>query len=94
MNDKTATQAGEEKQERLASLRANITQEIFLGDGLFASYDGFQFKLRAPRGMMGDHEVFLEPSVMNGFEKYVDDTRKKMIEYNSIASGELSEEKK
>jgi hypothetical protein len=33
--------------------------ETYLGDGLFASWDGWQIRLRAPREN-GDHEVFLE----------------------------------
>ena len=35
------------------------THETYLGDGLYASFDGWQIKLRAPRDG-GDHEVFLE----------------------------------
>ena len=34
-------------------------QETYLGDGLYASFDGWQVKLRAPREN-GDHVVFLE----------------------------------
>ena len=34
-------------------------RETYLGDGLFASWDGWQVKLRAPREN-GDHVVFLE----------------------------------
>lgn len=37
--------------------------EHYLGDGLYASHDGFQIKLRAPR-VPADHEVFLEPQVL------------------------------
>jgi hypothetical protein len=33
--------------------------EVYLGDGLYASWDGWQVKLRAPREN-GDHVVFLE----------------------------------
>jgi hypothetical protein len=33
--------------------------ETYLGDGVFASWDGWQIRLRAPREN-GDHEVFLE----------------------------------
>ena len=40
-----------------------MSEELYLGDGLFASFDGWQIKLRAPRGTHGDHEVFLEPDV-------------------------------
>ncbi len=34
-------------------------REVYLGDGLFASWDGWQVKLRAPREG-GDHVVYLE----------------------------------
>jgi hypothetical protein len=37
-------------------------KERYLGDGLYASFDGFMFVLRAPRSD-GDHWVGLEPQV-------------------------------
>jgi hypothetical protein len=45
-------------------------REEYLGDGLYASFDGWQFRLRAPREE-GDHIVFLDPSVLAAFERYV-----------------------
>ena len=47
-----------------------MTDETYLGYGLYASFDGYQFKLRAPR-LEGDHEVYLEPYVLLQFMKYV-----------------------
>ena len=47
-----------------------MSDETYLGDGLYASFDGFQIKLRAPR-LEGDHEVYLEPVVLAAFERYV-----------------------
>jgi hypothetical protein len=42
-------------------------EETYLGDGLYASFDGWQIKLRAPRphGIWEERneEVFLEPAV-------------------------------
>lgn len=38
--------------------------ETYLGDGLYASFDGFHVTLRAPRDN-GDHYVFLEPATMH-----------------------------
>jgi hypothetical protein len=38
-------------------------REEYLGDGLFASFDGWQIKLRAPRDNC-DHEVYLEPGIL------------------------------
>ena len=39
-----------------------MEEETYLGDGLYASFDGYQIKLRAPRPD-GDHWVALEASV-------------------------------
>jgi hypothetical protein len=41
-------------------------KETYLGDGLYASFDGYQIKLRAPREN-GDHEVFLEAPAIKSF---------------------------
>lgn len=37
-------------------------KETYLGDGVYASFDGWQICLRAPREN-GDHIVFLEPQL-------------------------------
>jgi hypothetical protein len=37
--------------------------EVYLGDGLYASFDGWQVRLRAPREN-GDHEVFLDAATL------------------------------
>ena len=45
--------------------------ETYIGDGLYASFDGWQIKLRAPQSH-GDQIVFLEPTVLRnlmGFAK-------------------------
>jgi hypothetical protein len=44
--------------------------EFYLGDGLYASFDGYQIKLRAPREN-GDHYVYLDPKTLVNFEAYV-----------------------
>lgn len=46
-----------------------MTKEEYLGDGLYASFDGYSFTLRAPRSD-GDHWVALEPGVMRAFDEY------------------------
>jgi hypothetical protein len=46
--------------------------ETYLGDGLYASFDGYQVKLRAPREG-GDHEVFLEDGLtLDAFLQFLD----------------------
>ena len=46
------------------------SDETYLGDGLYASFDGYQVRLRAPR-VGGDHAVFLEPVVLRALSDYV-----------------------
>lgn len=46
-----------------------MNAETYLGDGLYASFDGYQVKLRAPRNPV-DHEVYLEPRTLESFLAY------------------------
>jgi hypothetical protein len=46
-------------------------REVYVGDGLYASYDGFALTLRAPREF-GDHYVVLEPLVLRAFLEYAE----------------------
>jgi len=45
--------------------------EEYLGDGLYAKFDGFEMTLRAPREF-GDHWVVLEPATMAKFLDYAE----------------------
>jgi len=51
-------------------------KEIYLGDGLYASFDGFQIILRAPKEN-GDHFVMLEPDVYKALQEFVMNMEKK-----------------
>lgn len=53
--------------------------EMYLGDGLYASFDGWQFRLRAPREN-GDHVVFLDDRTLIEFEKYVAGIKRAIVE--------------
>jgi hypothetical protein len=51
---------------------AKMNHETYLGDGLYASWDGYQIRLRAPRDG-GDHEVFLEDGLtLQAFFEFLD----------------------
>lgn len=50
-----------------------MNDETYLGDGLYASFDGYQFKLRAPREN-GDHVVYFEQYVIGEFMDYIGKT--------------------
>lgn len=46
----------------------------YLGDGLYAEFDGFQIRLYTVRGS-GIHEVFLEPQVLDAFLSFTQKIR-------------------
>lgn len=50
--------------------------EKYLGDGLYASFDGWYVKLRAPREH-GDHWIGLEPEVYENLVKFVEALKEK-----------------
>jgi hypothetical protein len=42
----------------------------YLGDGLYATFDGYQIRLFASNGLETTNEVFLEPHVFSAFMRY------------------------
>jgi hypothetical protein len=46
-------------------------REQYLGDGLYASHDGYQIRLRAPRDG-GDQEVYLDQSTLQAFLRFLE----------------------
>jgi hypothetical protein len=44
---------------------------VYLGDGLYAEFDGFQVKLYASNGLHTTNVVYLEPSVLHAFFAWV-----------------------
>lgn len=48
--------------------------ETYLGDGLYASYDGYYVRLRAPR-LEGDHYISLEPDTYEALLAFVKKVR-------------------
>ena len=53
-----------------------MNNETYLGDGLYASYDGWQVTLRVPRGHT-DHYVCLDPYVGQALMQYIEKLRSK-----------------
>lgn len=49
---------------------SSAPRKTYLGDGLYASDDGYAITLRAPRAG-GDHEVVLEPAVLDAFLRFI-----------------------
>jgi hypothetical protein len=57
-----------------------ILAETYLGDGLYARYDGYQIILRAPR-LEGDHYVGLDSSTMAAFKTWTEELFKAVHAY-------------
>jgi hypothetical protein len=51
-----------------------MENEVYLGDGLYTKFDGWNFWLRAPRED-GDHYVALEPATLASFLEFVREAR-------------------
>lgn len=47
-----------------------INEQKYLGDGLYVSFDGYQFRLSAENGIETLNEVFLEPKVLTAFIEF------------------------
>jgi hypothetical protein len=50
---------------------ANLFEPVYLGDGLYAAFDGWQIELYASDGIQKTNQVYLEPAVLVAFERYV-----------------------
>jgi hypothetical protein len=48
-----------------------MEDETYLGDGLYARFDGFSIWLRAPR-KNGDHVIALEPGILSALIAYAE----------------------
>jgi hypothetical protein len=53
-----------------------LTAETYLGDGLYASFDGYQIRLWTERSG-GTHEVFLDGATIAALERFVANIRER-----------------
>lgn len=49
---------------------------VYLGDGLYADFDGYQVRLYATNYVEQVSEVFLDSDVLTKFLKYIDELKK------------------
>jgi hypothetical protein len=49
-----------------------MEKDVYLGDGLCASFDGWQIELYAWDGLNKTNQVYLEPKVLKAFLHYVE----------------------
>lgn len=48
--------------------------ETYLGDGVYASFDRHQFRLRAPRPGVEDHVIYLDPETYLKLRTFVEES--------------------
>jgi hypothetical protein len=53
-----------------------MDSDTYLGDGLYAAFDGWQIELYASNGRNKTNVVYLEPGVLAAFLRYVESLRK------------------
>lgn len=49
----------------------NVNESRYLGDGLYAEFDGYQIEIYASNGVNKTARVFLDNLVTNNFVEYV-----------------------
>ena len=47
-------------------------EDVYLGDGLYAAFDGYQIELYASNGRDKTNQVYLDSHVLAAFLKYVE----------------------
>lgn len=45
-------------------------KEVYLGDGLYAKFDGYQIELRAARADFNDDKIYLEKEVYSKLSEF------------------------
>lgn len=48
-----------------------MNDDVYLGDAVYASTDGYMIKLVANKGSANEHVIWLEPSVYDALVEYV-----------------------
>ena len=51
---------------------AKINYNQYLGDGLYVDYDGWQVEVYASNGISATNKVFMDPSVLKAFLRYIE----------------------
>lgn len=65
--------------------------DTYLGDGLYASFDGYQIELYAFDGIGKTNRVFLEPAVLAAFERYCAALKPSFHQEHRLQKGEEEE---
>lgn len=47
--------------------------KVYLGDGVYAAFDGWNIVLTTENGISTTNTIFIEPEVLRSFNKYVEE---------------------
>lgn len=59
----------------------------YLGDGLYADYDGYQIEVYASNGLRKTNVVYFDPDVLRAFIRYAARLKEAQKEAQTIAKG-------
>ena len=52
-------------------MNENTEYKSYLGDGVYARFDGYSIVLTTENGISVQNEIVLEPGILRSFEQYV-----------------------
>lgn len=70
---------------------SDLTKPVYLGDGLYVEFDGWQVILFASNGEERTNTVYLEPGVLDSFFRYCNDLKAAMQNRQPCVSAEPRE---
>lgn len=53
------------------TVKPPAAEPVYLGDGLYADFDGYQIELYASNGVRKTNQVYLDSSTLHAFLNYV-----------------------
>lgn len=63
-----------------------MTDETYLGSGIWASFDGSRLKLRAPQDGREDYVIFLDLNAARELVAYIEQLRRQTGEFDDCES--------
>lgn len=66
-----------------------VFQPDYLGDGAYASFDGYQYRLYTSDGAHITNEIFLDPQTLEAFDRYrarINEQCERIIKANAEAA--------
>lgn len=66
-------------------LMDSLKKLVYIGDGLYASFDGFHLKVASSDGVNNLDTIYFDPDVLLSFENYIKSIREQVASINAKA---------